>query len=147
MNMRIAALVAMVSVSLAASAFAAEPVANPLPAAGPQTLCKGQLQTLRISKIKKGGTMAGFLEAVAAHNAWYKAHGVNSEVEVVGREIRRDPETDAYAVAEDEVVTIHISPPSEPTGKDEAWTAFVQKYRDNSKIVTSRTLCFASPAK
>jgi len=130
-----------------AAKAAADP-ANAAKATDPRDLCKGRLETIRISKIKEGGTLAGFLEAVADHNAWYRSHGVDSNLQVVAREIKRDPKTNSFSIAEDEVVTIHINPPPRDENKrDAAWDAFVKKYRDNSDVVTARMICVPDTPK
>src|SRR5690348_12769827 len=64
----------MRSIILAAAAALIVPPAAAAP--NPAAACsQGELTRIRVSKIKPGGTLAGFRQAVAAHGAWYKAHG------------------------------------------------------------------------
>lgn len=48
-----------------------------LPEDATQTHCPGRPATLRLVKLKEGGTFAGFREAVAAHSALLQKHGVH----------------------------------------------------------------------
>ena len=108
----------------------------------PHALCDGQIEMIRISKIKPTGSVAGFLEAVADNNAWYRSHGSTSNIQLAARELHYDKEAKTFSLAEDEIVTIHINPPG-PDGRtvDAAWNAFVKKYEDNSEIVTQKMIC------
>ena len=42
-------------------------------------VCDGQLVTMRLSKLKPGGTAANFAEAVKANADWYKAKGLTND--------------------------------------------------------------------
>jgi hypothetical protein len=137
------AAAALLSLSLAAQAADA-----PKSAASPEDLCDGQVQTIRISKIKSNGSLAGFMEAVADNNAWYKSHNVEGGIQIGARVITRDPESKAFRLAEDEVVTIHTYPAKfQPPGHDDAWKAFVKKYQENSTVETQKMICVPKSAQ
>jgi len=133
----IMALIAVSIVSMPVAAYAAA-----TSSADPHTVCDGQLERLRISKIKPGGSVAGFLEAVAENNAWYAAHGLNGSTQVAARELKYDPATKSFSITEDEIATINVDPKGRGgIAEDAAWKAFVKKYDDNSEIVTDKWFC------
>ncbi len=140
------ALAAVCLLAFAAGPALAKPPAKPAPAAAKPAndLCAGgTMMTLRISKITPNGTMAGFLEAVKEQNAWYKSHGFTENHQDVARIIDLDPTTRAPAVSQTEAMTLHWSPPGMGASgqKDEAWDAFVAKFRANSTIETEKHVC------
>jgi hypothetical protein len=99
--------------------------------------CDGQYNTVRVSTIKPGKLQA-FMDAVAAHKAWYRSHGFKENVIVASRVI--DTKTGKYV--ESEVVTFHVNPPDTSTFKtDAAWDAYVKQYRDSSDIKEQYTTC------
>jgi hypothetical protein len=118
----------------ATSAFAQKP----LPA------CKGDYAIVRVSQIKSGGSMDGFMAAVAAHQAWYRANGVTDNVIVASRVIVKDKSTGAQKYSDTEVITYHIRPPAgdrTPHRGDAAWNAYVKQYQDNSDIKAEYITC------
>ena len=56
--------------------------------AGPA--CFGDMATIRLSQIKPGGSLQGFLKAVEAHKAWYRANGVTDNDIVAARVLVRE---------------------------------------------------------
>ncbi len=134
-------LQSVIATSLVFSPLAA--VADtPATAADPHALCDGQIELVRFSKIKPTGSIAGFLDTVKDNNAWYRSHGIKSNMQVAARELKYDETNHVFSVADDEIVTIHINPPR-PNGasEDEAWKAFVKKYDDNSEITAAKMIC------
>ena len=113
--------------------------AQPAPSA-----CNGDLAVVRVSEIKPGGTMKGFLDAVDAHKAWYRANGVNDNVIVAAPVLIRDAATRANKFSETQVLTFHIHPPAAartPNRGDAAWNAYVKLYQDNSDIKQEYMTC------
>lgn len=106
--------------------------------------CEGTIAILYRDKIKPGGTVQGFVEATAAHQAWYRAQGITENRFVVAKVVKVDEKTGKAAYAEDEVYNLHINPPAHsryPKRGDAAWKAFVAKYEANSQIIEQRTIC------
>ena len=107
--------------------------------------CFGDMATVRISHIKPGGTIQGFLKAVEAHKAWYRANGVTDNDIVAARVLVRDEKTGAPVKYSDiEVMSIHLRPlaASRTLNKnDAAWEAFVKLYRDNSDLKSEYWTC------
>src|SRR5450432_1676004 len=73
--------------------------------------CEGRIAVVRVSEILPKGGMNGFLAAVAAHKAWYRANGVNDNDIVVSRVIVRDEKTGTQKYSDKEVITYHLNPP------------------------------------
>ena len=122
--------------------FAASAADAPKTSADPQGVCDGQIQLIRISKLKATGSIAGFLEAVADNNAWYKSHNVDGGAQIAARVIDRDQASKGFQLAENEMVTIHIYPAKmQLPPHDDAWKAFVKKYEENSEIETQKMIC------
>ena len=114
------------------------PAQNKLPA------CDGDYVVVRVSQIKPGGSMRGFLDAVAAHVAWYRSHGFKDNRIVAARIIGRDPGTGELKYSEKQVMTYHFNPPGmgDPAGRgDAAWNAYVKLYRDNSDMLSETVTC------
>ena len=65
--------------------------------------CNGDIAIVRVSEIKPGGTMKGFLDAVAAHQAWYRNNGVKDDEIVASRVIVKDEKTGAFKYSEKEI--------------------------------------------
>ena len=109
-------------------------------------VCDGQMVTMRVSKLKPGGTAAGFAEAVKANADWYKAKGLTND---------RFVTTPAMVYYEggmkastDEMVTLHVQGGTKaPEHKDDtAWGAFVAKYQANSTIASETRMCLPKTA-
>ena len=105
----------------------------------PATACsQGELTRIRLSKIKSGGSLAGFRSAVAAHNRWYQAHGFRIEqriAPVVNSAKGR------FRAASDEVMTFVTSDDVPREKHDAGWQAFVALYRANSQIEKETIVC------
>jgi len=111
-------------------------------AAGPA--CDGTLAMVRVSEIKPGGTMKGFLAAVAAHKAWYRANGITDNEIFAARVLVKDEKTGVWANSEKQVLTYHLNTPDPartPKRGDEAWKAYVKMYQDNSEIKSEYLTC------
>lgn len=124
---------------LAAAAAIAMPnvaAAQPKPV---RLMCsQGELTRIRLSKIKPGGSIAGFRDAVAAHTRWYKAHGYRIQQRIApvvsfGNAKR--------GTSEAEVMTFATSDDVPREKRDAAWNAFVAKYRANSDIERETIVC------
>lgn len=105
--------------------------------------CDGRIVMLRRSEIVPGGSIEGFLEATRQHVAWYRSHGVETNIQVVARVVERDAETGREIPSDSEIVTLHVNPPDPeglPVG-DEAWQAFVGLYSKNARIVDATRIC------
>jgi len=111
---------------------------NALPA------CDGDYVVVRLSQIKPGGSMKGFMDALAAHLAWYRSHGFKDNRIVAARIIERDPRSGELKYSEKQVMTYHFNPPGmgDPAGRgDAAWNAYVKLYRDNSDMLSETVTC------
>lgn len=108
--------------------------------------CDGQLVTMRVSKLKPGGTAAGFTEAFAANADWYKAKGLTNDHFVNASVMSYTGGT--AKLSADEFVTLHIAGGAKaPEHKDDAaWGAFVAKYQANSTIVSDTRMCLPKTA-
>lgn len=106
------------------------------------TACShGEVTRIRLSKIKPGGSMAGFDQAVAAHTAWYKSHGYRMVQRIAPVLVNANGK---QQVSPDEVMTFS-SGDSVPREKHDAgWEAFVAKYRANSQVEKETTVCVAA---
>jgi hypothetical protein len=123
---------------LAATAAIALPaVAAPQPNAA--TLCsQGELTRIRLSKIKPGGSMAGFREAVAAHTRWYKAHGYRIQQQIAPVLVSAKGRMQA---SPSEMMTFARSADVPREKHDAGWAAFVAKYRANSIVERETIVC------
>ena len=103
--------------------------------------CDGQLVTMRVSKLKSGGTAAGFAEAVKANADWYKAKGLTSDRFISASVMSYAGGT--AKLSDDEFVTMHVVGGAKaPEHKnDAAWGSFVAKYQANSTIASETRLC------
>jgi hypothetical protein len=129
--------VALLGVIIALQSFSAY-AQKPLPA------CDGDITVVRVSQIKPGGSMAGFMAAVAAHKAWYRSHGFTDNEIAASRVIVRDPKTGALTYSDTEVLTYHLRPPGmgDPPGRgDAAWNGYVKMYQQNSDIKSEYVTC------
>ncbi len=127
--------------SLLAMAFAmavSVPALAQAPAAPPR--CDGEVQVIRVSKLKPGASIADFDKAVAMHMAWYRSHGYTTNVQRVGRVMT------PQGFASDQVVTVHVNAPGVPRDKrDAGWEAFVAAYRSVSDVTSDTLACFPKP--
>jgi hypothetical protein len=102
--------------------------------------CDGDIAIVRVSTIKPGA-MQGFMEAVAAHKAWYRSHGYKDNVIVATRIYLTDAHGDPTKYSETEVISYHVRPPEGPVKHDAAWDAYVKQYRDTSDIKSEYMTC------
>lgn len=117
-------------------------------AQGEPLACDGRIATVRVSEIKPGGSAGGFMAAVAAHKAWYVAHGVTNDEIFATRVILRDATTRAQSYSEKEFMTFHIHGSRQPGPKhDDAYEAFVKLYRENSDIKSEYNICLPNPTQ
>ena len=111
--------------------------------------CDGEIATVRVSEIKAGGSMEGFMKAMDAHLAWYRSHGVTDNQIYGAPVIVRDEKTKERKYSDKEMMTFHVNPPSgdRDPKKDDAYEAFVKMYRDNSDIKFTYSVCLPKPGK
>lgn len=102
------------------------------------TCAQGELTRIRVSKIKPGGSMAGFRDAVAAHTRWYQAHGYRIDQRIAPV---MTSGKGAMQVSPDEVMTLATSADVPRDKRDAGWTAFVAKYQANSTIERETVVC------
>ena len=101
--------------------------------------CDGQMLTVRVSKLKPGGSMAGFTEAFKGNAGWYKAKGLPDQFTMAPMML---PSDGAMKPSVDQVVTFHVTGSKAPDHKgDAAWDAFVTKYKANSSIESETRTC------
>jgi hypothetical protein len=106
--------------------------------------CDGTFAVVRVSEIKPGGSIQGFMAAVAAHKAWYRANGITDNDIYATRVLVPDEKTKAPVYSDKQIMTWHINPPAPArTTKrgDAAWNAYVKMYQDNSTIKTETMTC------
>ena len=130
---------------LAATAlFMAVPAAAQAP--GSTASCpSGQVTRVRLSTIKPGSTMADFQAAVAAHIAWYKAHGFKIDQRVAPI-VAYDPATKQPKQSATEVMTFATGDFVPQEKQDDGWKAFVAKYRAVSDLVIDKPVCMPQAA-
>ena len=129
--------------ALAASPAVAQPsTARPDPAAGQAACPGGDMTTVRVSRLKPGGTAEGLRKAMADHARWYADHGYAADRFAVGQVMVYDPALRRRAPAKDRFVTLHSHSSDVPRGKqDAAWAAFVAQYAANSSIESTTVVC------
>lgn len=106
--------------------------------AGPARACPARTaySAIRHNMIKPGQWSA-FEGAVAAHNAWYVAHGNNTQtvlVRVIGR-------GNGAALNANEAVTITRYADTPQPEHDGGWSAFTAKYRASSDLKDEARVC------
>lgn len=112
--------------------------------------CDGNIAVIRVSEIKPGGTINGFMAAVAAHKAWYRANGITDNDIYATRILVPDEKTKAPKYSDKQIMTFHINPPGPartPKRGDAAWNAYVKMYQDNSEIKTEVMTCMPKASK
>jgi len=85
--------------------------------------------------------MKGFMDAVAAHIAWYRAHGMMDNEIVVAPMAVRDTQARTELKIPNEVMTFHVRVPPTGNTRDAAWDAYVKQYDDNSEVVSEHRIC------
>jgi len=116
---------------------------------GQQPACDGNVVIVRVSEIRPGA-MDGFMAAVAAHKAWYRANGIKDNEIVVSRVMVREPHAEGYTYSDKDVLTYHINPPGPartPNRNDAAWKAYVKQYRDTSDLKSEYMTCMPKHAQ
>jgi hypothetical protein len=105
--------------------------------------CDGQYVTVRVSKLKPGGTTAGFMKAVADQEAWYRSKGITKNSQLAGKVFTTTGGKGAYQ--DGALLTIHMNAPDSglTPPSDAAYAAFVKEFRDNSDIVSETRACLA----
>jgi hypothetical protein len=123
-------------------AFACLLCSTPLFAQTPALACEGRRATVRVSDITPGGSVKGFMDAVAAHKAWLLSHGLKKDEITTVPVIDRDDKTQVRSYSDKQFWSIHIHGSNEAGPKhDEAYDAFVKMYRDNSEIKSAYDIC------
>ena len=106
--------------------------------------CDGDIAIVSVYQIKAGGTMDGFLAAVAANQAWYRTNGISENQIVASRVIVMDDASGGTKYSDTDVLTYHLRPPSEertPEMGDSFWKAFEKQYDNNAEKKTEYTTC------
>jgi hypothetical protein len=104
--------------------------------------CDGDITIVRVSRIKPSGSIKGFMDAAAAHQAWYRANGIKDNEIIVARVFARDEATKTMKYSDTEVLSYHVRPPNRPpNASDAAWKAYVKQYQDNSEITAEYFTC------
>jgi len=107
----------------------------PLPA------CSGTYAIVRLTEIHNGSTVDQYMQALAAHKAWYAKHGYKDQI-FAAKILVRDPKTDEARYSAHRVITYHfIEPGSKPPVHDAQWDAFVKAYANISDIKESYVAC------
>ncbi len=117
--------------------------------------CEGPVSVWRENELTEGGTVAGFVEAAQDHQAWLEAKG--HEVQIRSWTAFELPESDGPD--EERRATRRVAFGSEVVYPsfdaftkvsssreeeiDEAYDAFVAKYRKNTTIKATRLLCLS----
>lgn len=120
-------------------AFAAGPaMAQPAPAD-----CPGDdWTTVRVSKLKPGGTLDGLRKAMADHVKWYRDHGYTADQFAFGQVMAYDPKLKRRAPVAGKYVTMRWHSSEVPKDKhDAAWNAYVAEYAANSTIESTTVVC------
>ncbi len=106
--------------------------------------CDGDITIVSVYQIKSGGTMTGFLAAVAANQAWYRTNGINDNQIVASRVIVKDDATGGTKFSDTDVLTYHVHPPNDertPEMGDSDWKQFEKLYDANADKKAEYTTC------
>ena len=107
----------------------------PLPA------CDGTYAIVRLIEISQGSNVDQYMQALAAHKAWYMKHGYKDQI-FAAQIVERDPKTDEAHFSNHLVITYHfIEPGSKPPAHDAEWDAYVKEYVRTSTIKESYVAC------
>jgi hypothetical protein len=103
--------------------------------------CDGQLVGMRVSKLKPGGSMAGFADAVRANQAWYASHAMKDDRITSAPVFETVDKTMKPSVTN--IVSFHVygNGSTETFKRDAAWDAFVAKYKANASIESETRMC------
>jgi hypothetical protein len=116
---------------------------RPFPNASTMPACDGDVAIVRVSEIRRKGSIQGFMQAVDAHRAWFRNHGFLSDEIYAARVIVQDKATNLDRYSNSEIMTFHVRPSVAPT-RDAAWDAYVKLYRDNSDVKSEYYVCMPS---
>ena len=143
MNLHPLRLTLGLALFLAPVALAQMPTA---PAAPPAPTCSGTVTIVRISEVKPG-KVNDFMAAVAAHQAWYRAHGVTTDHIYAARILETDPATKQAHYSDAKFMTFHVNPPHgiDLPRNDDAWKAYVKQYQDSSEMKSEYITCSPTP--
>ena len=119
-------------------------LAAPALAAPGAPACDGQLVGMRVSKLKPGGSMAGFADAVKDNGKWYASHGLKDDHISMAPVYESADKT--YKPSVTKAMSIHVYGGSEAPKPDSAWEAFVAKYKANSTIESEVKVCLPKGA-
>ena len=119
-------------------------LAAPVLAAPGAPACNGQLVGLRVSKLKPGGSLAGFAEAVRDNGKWYASHGLKDDIVTMAPVYESADGT--YKPSVTKAMSIHAYGGAAAPKPDAAWEAFVAKYKANSTIESDVKVCLAKGA-
>ena len=112
--------------------------------------CEGDITIVSIYQIKPGGSIAGFVAAVAANQAWYRTNGITDNQIAASRVIVKDDATGGTKFSDTDVITYHVHPPSDertPEMGDSDWKAFEKQYNDNAEKKAEYTTCMPRLSK
>lgn len=145
MNLKHLRITLGLALCLAPVALAQTPT-TPTPGAPPPPACPGTVTIVRISQVKPG-KLNDFMAAVAAHEAWYRAHGVTTNHIYASRILKTDPATKQSHYSDTNVMTFHVNPPHDTNlpRNDDAWKAYVKQYQDSSSIKSEYLTCSPAP--
>ena len=101
--------------------------------------CPGELVSLRVSKLKAGGSMAGFADAAKANAKWYADHGLKAD-RFLTAPVYEQADGEAKASVT-RVLSIHVYGSGALPKHDAGWDAFVAKYKANSSIESETRTC------
>ena len=119
-------------------------LAAPVFAAPGAPACDGQLVGMRVSKLKPGGSMAGFADAVRDNAKWYASHGLKDDRVTMAPVYESADKT--YKPSVTKAMSIHVYGGAEAPKQDAAWEAFVAKYKANSTIESEVKVCLPKGA-
>jgi hypothetical protein len=130
------------AIMLAAAGAAAAQAPAPGKGASPVRLCPAGMHATTIRHdLVKPGKWAEFEQAVAAHNAWYAAHGDRETKTELLRAVARKSGGSGFSTSEAATITHYSAKPA--PAHDAAWNAFIAQYRDSSKIKDELRVCMS----
>lgn len=111
---------------------------------GPLPACDGVYAIVRLAEISSSSSWDQYMQAVAAHKAWYKKHGYKDQI-FASEVLERDPKTGEAHFSHHMVLTYHfIEKGSQPPVHDAEWDAYVKQYMSTSTLKESYVTCIPS---
>ena len=108
---------------------------------GPLPACAGTYAIVRLTEISQGSNVDQYMQALAAHKAWYIKHGYKDQI-FAAKILERDPKTNEARYSEHLVISYHfIEPESKPPVRDAEWDDYVKEYMRTSTIKESYVAC------